>query len=71
MKDLNRSTQHWHTYRSVRCAHVRLCFFAYVWRTLVRYDRMGLLKRLRNKVGWRDSSPDLWLLVPGPNQPPF
>jgi class 3 adenylate cyclase len=34
---LNRNTPHWHTRRSVRCAHVCpvLCYFSCAWRTLL------------------------------------
>jgi hypothetical protein len=39
--------------------------------TALRWTSMDLFKRLRDKVGWYDRIPDLWLLVPGPNQPPF
>jgi hypothetical protein len=36
---------------------------------LARYDQMGLLERLRDKIGRRDGIPGLWLLVPGDHQP--
>ena len=33
-----------------------------------RYEQMGLLERLRDKIGRRDGIPGLWLLVPGDHQ---
>ena len=36
---------------------------------LARYDQMGLLERLRDKIGRSDGIPSLWLLVPGDHQP--
>ena len=35
---------------------------------LARYDQMGLLSRLSQKVGRRDGIPGLWLLLPGDHQ---
>jgi hypothetical protein len=35
---------------------------------LARYEQMGLLERLRDKIGRRDGIPGLWLLVPGDHQ---
>jgi hypothetical protein len=35
---------------------------------LARYGQMGLLERLRDKIGRRDGIPGLWLLVPGDHQ---
>jgi hypothetical protein len=32
---------------------------------LARYEQMGLLERLRDRIGRRDGIPALWLLVPG------
>ncbi|HKI17775.1 MAG TPA: hypothetical protein VKA15_07835, partial [Isosphaeraceae bacterium] len=35
---------------------------------LARYGQMGLLERLRDRIGRRDGIPGLWLLVPGDHQ---
>jgi hypothetical protein len=35
---------------------------------LARYDQMGLLERLRDRVGRRDMCPGLWVLVAGDEQ---
>jgi hypothetical protein len=35
---------------------------------LARYDQIGLLSRLSQKVGRKDGIPGLWLLLPGDNQ---
>ncbi len=35
---------------------------------LARYEQMGLLERVREKVGRRGGIPGLWLLVPGDHQ---
>jgi serine/threonine protein kinase len=36
---------------------------------LARYEQMGLLEGLRDKIGRRDGIPGLWLLVAGDHQP--
>ena len=35
---------------------------------LARYEQMGMLDRLREKIGRRDGIPSLWLLVAGDQQ---
>ena len=35
---------------------------------IARYEQMGLLERLRDKIGRRDGIPGLWLLSPGDHQ---